>query len=335
MIDASGSPHSTQLHQNRHADIEFSVVGGPHEALLFECIASIYDVMAESRYRWTVTATCNGSGTGLAARLVTRFPDLRTIDNAVPRGFAANHNSVIAASSARYVWILNDDLIMLPDSVELVTEFMDSPDNDRVAVVSPRLLNPDGSLQPSTYGFPSMPQILLAHSGIRGRTFVDRLLRLAAPILRARKGSSRFWDHDATVVVDTLRGACMAVRMSAVREVGLMTEVSLIGGEEVEWHHRFKEQGWQVVFFAGANVIHYGSQTVKGDSPNYYPEYLKGGLYFFRARRPALLFDLFCVSLLGMYQAQMAVARIRRDSAALELAQRYAAVTREAMRRRG
>jgi N-acetylglucosaminyl-diphospho-decaprenol L-rhamnosyltransferase len=332
MSSTSSAPETGAATPRNNLDLEFSIVSGSREQLLFECIASIHDVLRDSRYTWQITATCNTPGTGLAQRLVERFPALRTIENAEQRGFAANHNTVLASSTARYVWLLNDDLVLLPDSIELVTKFMDAPENALVAVVSPRLLNPDGSLQPSTYSFPSMPQTLLAYSGLRERALTDRLLRLAAPILRARKGSSRFWDHDATLVVDTLRGACVAVRMAAVREVGPMTEVALVGSEETEWHHRFHARGWKVVFFAGASVIHHGSQTVADGSRNLYPEYLKGALYFFRTRRPAPLFAVFCASLLAMYGAQIFVARLRRDPIALDLARRYAAVTRNAMR---
>lgn len=313
-------------------DIEFSVVSGSREELLFECIASVYRVMAESPYVWTMTVTCNTPGDGLSDRLRARYQDIRTIDNVARRGFAANHNTVLASSLARYVWLLNDDLIMLPDSVGKITAYMDAPENNRVAVVSPRLLNPDGSLQPSTYSFPTMPQIFLAFSGLREHSLTDRILRMAAPIVRSRVGSSRYWAHDKTVAVDTLRGACVAVRMTAAREVGLMIEVALVGGEETEWHRRLHEHGWQVVFFADASVIHHGSQTVGENLRYLYPEYLKSSLYYFRLNRPTLSFAVFNRLLLAIYSARMASARLRRDADALNVARRYVEVIREAMK---
>ncbi|MGH8100923.1 MAG: glycosyltransferase, partial [Chthoniobacterales bacterium] len=175
------------------------------------------ETMRDSSYNWSLTITCNATAPGLAGRLRARYPQALIIDNAKPRGFAENHNRILASSPARYVWLLNDDLILLPDAVRLITEFMDRPENARVAVTSPRLLNPDGSLQPSTYSFPSMPQTLLAHSGLREFPVTDAILGKVAPLLRSRPGSSRFWAHDKTIEVDTLRGACVAVRMKAVR----------------------------------------------------------------------------------------------------------------------
>ncbi|MFN2603849.1 MAG: glycosyltransferase [Gemmatimonadaceae bacterium] len=319
---------------NGSMDIEFSVVSGAREDLLFACLESLYSTMHGSTYSWIVTATCNSPGMNLAQRLKEHFPTIETIENALPRGFAANHNTVLSSSAARYVWLLNDDLIILPDTIEEVTRYMDAPGNERVGALSPKLLNPDGTLQPSTYSFPTMPQIMLAHSGLRELGFTQRVLRIASPILRSRKGSSRFWAHDETIAVDTFRGACVAVRMSAVREVGLMAEASQVGAEETEWHRRFHQHRWKVVFFADASVIHYGSQTVGESEGALQSEYLKGVLNYFRLHRPAASVAVFCAALLSMYSARLASARIRGDRKGADIARNYLRVVRTAMHNR-
>ena len=153
--------------------IEFSVVSGSNEDLIIACLESLYQSVQPTSYRWSVAATCNTPGTDLGRRLEQKFPGIRVIRNVVPRGFAANHNTVLRESTADYVWLLNDDLLFHPDTVRRVTEYMEEPGNAPVAVVSPRLLNTDGSLQPSTYSFPSMPQTLLAHSGIREHRLIS------------------------------------------------------------------------------------------------------------------------------------------------------------------
>jgi GT2 family glycosyltransferase len=311
--------------------IEFSVVSGSNEDLIIACIGSLYQSMHGADYQWNVTAICNAPGTDLDNRLATRFPGIRIVRNATARGFAANHNTVLRQSKADYVWLLNDDLVFHTDTVSRVTEFMEEPASERVAVVSPRLLNTDGSLQPSTYGFPSMPQTLLAHSGVREHRLVDRMVRAAAPILRPRAGSSRYWDHDRTIEVDTLRGACVAVRMKAVREVGPMAEVALVGAEEIEWHRRFRDAGWKVVFLASASVTHHGSQSVAYDT-QHSPEYLKGALFYFRAGASRVRYWMFCTSLLSMFGTRLGVARIRRDPTDVAIARRCIRITWDALR---
>ncbi len=309
-------------------DIEFSIVSGSNESLLFGCLASIVETMRGSRYTWTTTVVCNRAGDGLAGRVRAAFPETAIIENASPKGFAANHNMVLARSTARYVWLLNDDLVLLPGAVNVITDFMELPANARAAVVSPKLLNPDGSLQPSTYGFPSMPQILLAHSGLREMAVTNALMRIASPVLRSKQGSSRYWAHDRLVEVDTFRGACMAMRMEAVREVGPMVEVALVGAEETEWHRRFHDHGWKVVFNPEAEVIHYGSQTVGDGSTNHLPEYLKGAMYFFRTSRSPGSYRAFRASLIAMFNAKLALQRLSRDEAGLSVTRRYLEVVR-------
>jgi hypothetical protein len=318
----------------RGPDIEFSVVSGSKEELLTGCIQSVIDSMDHSPYSWLLTVTCNQPDTELGSRLKDRFPSIRIIENVAPKGFAANHNVILQSSKARYVWILNDDLVLLPEAVDRTTRFLDDPANARVAVASPRLLNPDGSLQPSTYSFPSMPQILLAHSGLREKRFMERVVKRAAPLLRKRPGSSRYWDHDRTLAVETLRGACSAVRMEAVRDVGPMVEIALVGAEETEWHRRLARRGWKVVFFHEASVIHYGSQTVGEGASAHLPEYLKGALYYFRADRPRVLYSLFCVGLLCVFGVRAGLAWAQRDRSAVSAARRYLDVTLNGLRGR-
>jgi len=312
--------------------IEFSVVSGSNEQLIVDCIESLYETMRESRYSWRITAICNTPGSELPERLRSQFPDVHVIVNSAPRGFAANHNIVLASTRADYVWVLNDDLVFLPETVARVTEFLEAPANSRVGALSPKLLNTDGSLQPSTYSFPSMPQTLLAHSGIRDHPIVSRMVAAAAPVLRRRLGSSRHWSHDRTLEVDTFRGACVVVRMKAVREVGVMTEVAIVGAEEIEWHRRFVRAGWSVVFFAEASVIHHGSQTVDNEA-SHRPEYLKGTLDYFRRDSSTVKYGLFSAALLAMFAVQRGIAGLRGDASGSRVAKQSMRVTLDSLGR--
>lgn len=309
-----------------HPSIEFSVVSGSNEELIVDCLESLFETMRDSPYTWRVTATCNTPGSRLPERLRDEFPDVDVVVNSIVRGFAANHNEVLKRTQADYVWVLNDDLVFLPETVARVTEFLGAAENARVGALSPKLLNTDGSLQPSTYSFPSMPQTLLAHSGLRDHPLVSRMVSAAAPVLRRRLGSSRHWNHDRTLEVDTFRGACVVARMTAVKEIGLMSEVALVGAEEIDWHKRFIQAGWKVVFFADASVIHHGSQTIDHDA-KHRPEYLKGTLQFFRRDSSPVTYGVFCLALLTMFTVQRGIAGLRRDAAGAEVAKKSVRVT--------
>jgi hypothetical protein len=278
--------------------VDVSVIVGANQQLIFDCLDSFLKY-APPNYTFRIIVTCNQANTGMPDRLHSKF-DIRQweiLENCRPRGFAENHNAVLKDSTADYVFILNDDLVFTQGAVEKMLGFMERPENQKVAMLSPKLLNPDGTLQPSTYGFPSALKAFMAISGLRQLIPFSSMMNRVAYWIGLGRGNSRFWEHDRIVDVDTFRGACVLGRMKAVREVGLMHTISLATGEEMEWHYRFWKFGWRVVFFPEAQVIHIGQQTIR-TNPALRNESLKAYLYFFKKHYSRRVFYTF--SLLTM-----------------------------------
>ena len=51
-------------------------------------------------------------------------------------------------------------------------------------------------------------------------------------------------------------GACMLVRREAIAQVGDCDEDYFLFSEETDWCYRFRQAGWEVVFFPGAECVH-------------------------------------------------------------------------------
>src|SRR5919197_1469968 len=86
----------------------------------------------------------NGSTDGTVELVRARFPDARIVEQENV-GMGGGNNAGMRLASGRYFLLLNADAWMLDDAVERLVQFADAhPD---AAVVGPRLLNPDGSLQ--------------------------------------------------------------------------------------------------------------------------------------------------------------------------------------------
>src|SRR3990172_607713 len=293
-----------------------SVVVGAEPHLVLGCLASLG--AASGAHDVEIRVICNTPDAKLATELARRFPGIKVAQNEVPRGFATNHNRALEAADAAYFLIANDDLVFDPGSVARSIEFLERPENARVAALPPKVLNPDRSVQRSTYRFPSVPRALLDLSGIRDRTPHNRWTDRLAGYLRRGAGRSRFWPHDHTCDVETFRGAAMFVRAAAWREVGPLSELTCVGGEIAEWHRRCRGNGWRVVFFADASVVHYRSRTV-GRDPLLASEYLKGYLFYFsRHRGPgiSLCFRAGAIPIAGM---RLALAGLARDRVATQL----------------
>jgi N-acetylglucosaminyl-diphospho-decaprenol L-rhamnosyltransferase len=195
----------------------------------------------------------HGSTDGTPEFVRERFPDV-TLLHGENRGLAAGWNRGIAAlSSPCYLLILNADAWVMDDAVRQLVAFADSrPD---AALVGPQLLNPDGTLQRSVRGFPTVWRLATEYLVLRRLTFGFR------PFSAAAGGGV---DHTSTQEVDWVVGAALLVRSEAVREVGLVDDDFFLFSEEVDWCYRFRRAGWKVLYYPGARVTHVGSSSHGG-----------------------------------------------------------------------
>ena len=277
--------------------IDISIVfGGGKDDLIIGCLESIgknYYGAAE------IYVVSNLGSPNIQKIIKKRWPNIHLVVNCEAKGFAANHNQIIRRTSNPYVLILNDDVEILEGSLEKLINYLNH--NPDAAAVSPKLLNPDGSLQQSTYSFPNLFTALVNFSGIRNLIPFNKFTYAVARLFLG-SGESRFWNHDKTCVVDTVRGACVLMRRAAINEVGLMDEVCRAYGEETEWHYRFKKSGWKVVFLHDAEIVHYGQQTTSKKPIK--EEEVKGALNYFKKHKSKLDFCLFTLSIAVIFIAK-------------------------------
>ena len=113
------------------------------------------------------------------------------------------------------------------------------------AVVGPRLLNPDGTLQRSVRGFPTLWRLATEY-------FFLRKLAPRSQALNAFYAGG--FDHDEVREVEFVMGACMLVRREAVEQVGPLDEAFFLFSEETDWCYRFREAGWKVRLLPGRRV---------------------------------------------------------------------------------
>jgi N-acetylglucosaminyl-diphospho-decaprenol L-rhamnosyltransferase len=219
-----------------------------------------------------VVVVDHGSTDGSVELVRERFPQVRLIEQE-NRGFGAGMNTGMRAAGGRYFLLLNADAWVLGDAVEKLRAFADEhPD---AAVVGPRLLNPDGSLQPSVRGFPTLWRLATEY-------FFLRKLAPRSRLLNAFHGAG--FDHRSMREAEWLGAACLLVRREAADDVGLFDEDFFLFSEEVDWCWRFREAGWKVLFFPGAEVVHVFTASY---SPSLFNELVRGHLRFLAKHRSA------------------------------------------------
>jgi GT2 family glycosyltransferase len=70
-----------------------------------------------------------------------------------------------------------------------------------------------------------------------------------------------YFKHDAIRDIEVLAGCFLVVRREALEQVGYLDDQFFIYAEDIDWCKRFWESGWRVVFFPGAEAIHYGGAS--------------------------------------------------------------------------
>ena len=212
----------------------------------------------------------HGSRDGTLELVRERFPEVRVIQQE-NRGMGGGNNAGMRAAQGRYTFLLNSDAWVVGDALDRLAAYLDT--HPAVAVAGPRLTNPDGSLQRSIRGFPTLWRVATEY-------FFLRKLAPRSRLLNAFYGGG--FRHDQTGEVETLYGPALLVRREAADAVGLFDERFFMFSEETDWTYRFRQAGWTVAFVAEAEVVHVGGASHGGQL---YVENLRGLLRFFAKHR--------------------------------------------------
>jgi GT2 family glycosyltransferase len=190
----------------------------------------------------------NGSSDGTVALVRERFPEVAVVEQE-NRGLAAGWNAGVERTRGRYVLLLNSDAWLDAGALEALVAFADAhPD---AAVVGPRLRNPNGTLQRSVRGFPTLWRLATEYF----------FLRRLAPRSRALNAFyAAGFAHDEVREAEFLMGAVWLVRRAAIDEVGPADESFFLFSEEVDWAYRLRQAGWRSFFYPDAGATHvYGA----------------------------------------------------------------------------
>jgi N-acetylglucosaminyl-diphospho-decaprenol L-rhamnosyltransferase len=229
---------------------------------LEQCLESV-------RGRETIVVD-HGSTDGTLAFVREHWPGVRVIEQE-NRGMGGGNNTGMRAGDGRYFFLLNSDAWVLDDGLEKLVAFAD--EHPEAAVIGPKLVNTDGTLQRSARGEPTVWRLATEYLFIRKLAPRSRRLN---PLYRGD------FAHDRAEEVDWLYGPALLVRREAADVVGLFDEDFFMFSEEVDWMTRFRRAGWSVLFFPGTQVVHVGGASHGG---NLYVENLRGHLRWFDKHR--------------------------------------------------
>jgi GT2 family glycosyltransferase len=213
------------------SDVTVSIVNMNGREFLLACLESLAGADAE------IVVLDNASEDGSVDAVRERFPGVRVIAQQHRAGFGANHNTVIRATSGRYIFILNADTKVSAGTIEGLREHLDA--HAEAAVAGPLVRGFDGRQQDSAWRLPSLPVQLV---------WALTLGQLGAVVSRGNTPST----------VGAVSASAMMVRRDALEQAGLFDEGYFMFSEEAELAQRFRRLGLEVHYVPGYEVLHKG-----------------------------------------------------------------------------
>jgi N-acetylglucosaminyl-diphospho-decaprenol L-rhamnosyltransferase len=269
-------------------DVSVSLVNTNSRELLLACLESLAATGVE------IVVLDNASEDGSAAAVRERFPGVRLIEQRHRAGFGANHNTVIRATTGRYVFVLNEDTTSDDWGFGRMVAHLDA--NPRVAGLAPRLVYPDGRLQSSAWRFPSPA------AGVLGLLTLGR-----AGIVQS--GGSETRD------VDWAMAAALLLRREALDDVGLFDEEFFIYSEETDLARRLHDAAWRTQYFPEVTVVHHESQFSAGIPERRINEMWRGRHRYWQKHHSAVGAGVAALATGGQYAARSVLGVRDRDFA--------------------
>lgn len=218
---------------------------------LRRALQSLSDELRERR--WEALVVDNASTDG-SQEIVGEFYYARLLQNRENVGFARAMNQALAATTGSLVVILNPDCRLVAGAIATLKAELER--HEGCAIVGPRILNPDGTVQGSARGDPDML------TGLFGRTALMRRLLPWMPSARRNVVSDMaIASGQPSVVVDWLSGACMLARREALDAVTGFDERYFLYWEDADLCRRLRRAGYHVRYVPGATAIHRVGQS--------------------------------------------------------------------------
>lgn len=202
---------------------------------------------------WEAAVVDNASSDG-SERAALNRTGVMLVRGSANVGFAAGVNTGISAVSAPFVLVLNPDCRLTPGSVRALLDELER--HPRCAVIGPRIVNPDGTLQESARGDPDML------TGLFGRTTLLSRLFPTWSVVRRNLASEAASDAEASSRrVDWVSGACMLARREALARVQGLDERYFLYWEDADLCRRLRHAGWETRYMPGATAVHEVGQS--------------------------------------------------------------------------
>ncbi len=231
------STHKTQV------DISIIVVASSVKELIDECFTAVKN--SNDRLNKEIIYVDNGSTDGTVQMVKEKFPETVIIESPTNLGFIRANNLGYPKANGKYVLMLNSDAFVGIDSLQESYDFMEQ--HPECGVLGCRLIDREGTMQPSARYFPTPWNLFLTNMGMVKNTI---------PFLKGVDNMEV--DHNNIFECDWVPGCYLFTRKEIVEELDFfLREDFFMYFDDADLCLRIKRKSWKVFFYPN-DVIHLG-----------------------------------------------------------------------------
>ena len=190
----------------------------------------------------------NASTKDEATEIENKYPDVKVIRSNKNLGFAGGNNLGIRSSHGKYLFFLNNDTILKPqtsDIKHLIDRLESSP---KIGVVCPKIRFAWGNHPIQFTGYTPLSKITVRNKAI-GFGEEDR------------------GQYDTPHSTPYAHGAAMLIKREVIDKVGLMPECYFLYYEELDWSMMMTRAGYEIWYEPACTIYHKESQATGQNSP--------------------------------------------------------------------
>lgn len=169
----------------------------------------------------------------------------KVIKNNENLGFARAVNQGFKLAGGEYVLLLNSDVLIEENSISKLISFADK--NEKIGIIGPCMIYPDGRFQISFGKFPSFFREFLRLSGFY-RIFPRSTIASNTIFFKI--------DMEKETEVDWLTGGCMLFKKDLIKKIGEFDSNYFLGVEDIDFCYRSKKAGFKNFYFPISKVVH-------------------------------------------------------------------------------
>ncbi|MFA7384059.1 MAG: glycosyltransferase [Desulfurivibrionaceae bacterium] len=182
------------------------------------------------------------------ARLERAFPEITILESSGGDQPAKAHNHACRLATARHLSFWDENLRPQPGSLAALVRFLD--ENPETGLAGPRIVDPEGMVQPSVRSAPTLATLLCLH------TQMGRLFPAAPHLLKQHLLTEQ--DHLRSFEPEWLLDTCLVIRREVMEDIGLLDEGFAAHYGDADYCLRARRAGWHLHYLAEAVVIQNG-----------------------------------------------------------------------------